>query len=248
MARDGAVETSAAIRLEQNRILALLPPAELEELRPHVRLFEPARGTHLYAPGDEVETVLLSCGALISLVVVMPDGRTAEAGLVGPEGLIGSLSSAMPHIAFTRAVVQIPGPVAEIRLDAIERHKERSPTLRDLIARYADCFIAQLLQTIACNALHPLEKRLARWLVTVGDLTQEDELPLTQEYLSEMLGVQRTTVTLAAAALQARGLIAYSRGRIRISDAHGLQGASCGCNLAIRRHEERLFGRTGGIS
>ncbi len=230
----GAEET-----LVRNRLLALLSPDERAALRPDLALFQAERGTPLLTQGEPVDSVILSCGALISMVVAMPDGRTAEAGLIGPEGLIGGLSTTAPHPAFAGAVVLIEGPVAAIKLGAIEERKARSPALSDGMARYADCFIAQLLQTIACNALHPLEKRLARWLLTVRDLQGADELALTQGDVSDMLGVQRTSVTAAAASLQEKGFIAYQRGRIRLTDADGLQEASCSCNIPVRLHYQR---------
>ncbi len=238
------IETGSASGEEillRNRLLSLLTPAERATLRPHVELFEAEQGMALLTPGEPIEKVMLSCGALISLVVGMPDGRTAEAGLIGPEGLVGGMSTTAPHPAFARAVVLIGGPVAAVTLGAIEECKAQSPALSDGMARYADCFIAQLLQTIACNALHPLEKRLARWLLTVCDLHGGMEIPLTQGELSDILGVQRTSVTTTAASLQERGLIAYQRGRIRVVDRVGLQGASCSCNLPVRLHYERLL-------
>jgi CRP-like cAMP-binding protein len=229
--------------LGRNRLLALLTPDERAALKPHVALFQAEQGRRLLTPGEPIDSVLLSCGALISMVVAMPDGRTAEAGLVGPEGLVGCLSTTAQHPAFARAVVLIGGPVAAVKLSVIEESKARSPALSDAMARYADCFIAQLLQTIACNALHPLEKRLARWLLTVHDLHGGDEIPLTQGDLSDMLGVQRTSVTATATSLQDRGFIAYQRGRIRIVDPDGLQAASCSCNVPVREHYKRQLRR-----
>ncbi len=225
--------------LVRNRLLALLSVEERAALQPDITLFQAERGTPLLSPGEPVDNVILSCGALISMVVAMPDGRTAEAGLVGPEGLVGCLSTTAPHPAFAGAVVLIGGPVAAVKLGAIEECKSRSPGLSDAMARYADCFIAQLLQTIACNALHPLEKRLARWLLMVRDLHGADELALTHGDVSDMLGVQRTSVTAAAASLQEKGFIAYQRGRIRLTDTQGLQDGSCSCNLPVRLHYQR---------
>ncbi len=239
MRRIDARAAGADEMLVRNRLLALLTPDERAALQPEITLFEAERGARLLTPGEPIESVYLSCGALISMVVAMPDGRTAEAGLVGPEGLVGCLSTTAPHPAFARAVVLIGGPIAAVKLSAIEERKARSPALSDGMARYADCFIAQLLQTIACNALHPLEKRMARWLLTVRDLQGSDQMALTQGDVSDILGVQRTSITATATSLQDKGFIAYQRGRIRIVDHEGLQQASCSCNLPVRLHYQR---------
>ncbi len=242
MARVGAGGAGPDELLLRNRILGLLAPRELAELRPHIRLAEARRGQALLHQGEQIDRIILPCGAIISFMVAMPDGRTAEAGLVGPEGLVGGFSTGAGHPSFCRAVALIGGPVAVVRLSTIEQHKARFPALGDGMARHADCLIAQLLQTCACQARHPLEKRLARWLLTIRDLGGGDAIPLTQRQISGLLGVQRTSVTAAAARLQEQGLIACARGRIQIADPDALQRASCGCNLPVRLHYERQLG------
>lgn len=227
--------------LARNGLLASLPVRDQDLLAPHARSLAATRGQILFHPGQDVEAVFFPCEAVVSLVVATPDGRTAEAGLIGPEGALGGLVAAAPHPAFARGVVQMPGEIIVVGLRAFEEAKAASSALRDVLSRFADCFIAQLLQTVACNTRHPLEQRLARWLLTLRGIAGRDVLPLTQEYLAEMLGVQRTTVTACAARLQERGLIRYSRGRIAVADADGLAAASCRCHLRVQAHYSRLL-------
>lgn len=227
--------------LLRNRLLASLPEEDQQLLAPHCTVHSMKRGIVLFQPGDDLEAVYLPCDGMVSLIVVTPAGETAETGLIGGEGAVGGLISAGYKPAYVRAVVQIPGDVLRIGVDEIERIKARSPRIHDMFARYADCLLAQLLQTIACNALHSLEQRLPRWLLSVHQRQGTDELPLTQEYLSEMLGVQRTTITATAAALQQRGLIRYYRGRIRLLDVEALEKASCQCHASVKLHYDRLL-------
>jgi CRP-like cAMP-binding protein len=225
----------------RNRLLAFLPEEDLQLIEPHCTIHAMKRGAVLFHPGDNLEAVYLPCDGMVSLIVVTPSGETAETGLIGAEGAVGGLISSGHRPAYVRAAVQIPGDVLRISIDDIETAKAKSPRVHDLFARYADCLLAQLLQTIACNALHSLEQRLPRWLLSVHQRQGTDELPLTQEYLSEMLGVQRTTVTATAAVLQQRGLIQYYRGRIRLLDLEALENASCRCHASVRLHYDRLL-------
>jgi CRP-like cAMP-binding protein len=227
--------------LLRNRLLAFLPEEDRQLIEPHCTVHAMKRGAVLFHPGDDLEAVYLPCGGMVSLIVVTPSGEMAETGLIGAEGAVGSLISSGYRPAYVRAAVQIPGDILRIGVDEIERIKAKSPRIHDLFARYADCLLAQLLQTIACNALHSLEQRLPRWLLSVHQRQGTDELPLTQEYLSEMLGVQRTTVTATAAVLQQRGLIQYYRGRIRLLDLAALENASCHCHASVKLHYDRLL-------
>jgi CRP-like cAMP-binding protein len=208
-------------------------------IEPHLTSVTLARGAVLFEPGDDVARCHFpSGGTMASLVVMLPDGLVAETATVGREGAIGGIVSLGHKPAFARGVVQTGGEALRIDTDRLEELKERSPTLRDVMSRYADCLIAQILQSVACNVLHSLEPRLCRWLLTAQDRAGGDEVPLTQEFLAEMLGVQRTTVSAAATALQSRGLISYRRGRISVLDRRKLELASCPCHSAVRAHFE----------
>ncbi len=225
-----------------NRLIASLRPADLTLLEPHLEPVVLSRGEVLFEPGDDVvATYFPAAGTMASMVLPMADGRVVEAASIGREGAIGGIVSAGQKPAFARAVVQMPGTA--LRLDAarLDEAKDGSKTLRDLFARYADALLAQILQSVACNALHTIEQRYCRWLLMTQDRVGGTELLLTQEFLSEMLGVQRTTVTAAARALQERGAIQYRRGRIAILDRPKLERLACECHGVVRRHYERVM-------
>lgn len=135
----------------------------------------------------------------------------------------------------------MPGTALRVEAGRLDEAKDRSKTLRELIARYADALLAQVLQSVACNALHTIEQRYARWLLMTQDRVGTSELALTQEFLSEMLGVQRTTVTAAARTLQDKGVIQYRRGRIAIIDRPRLERVACECHEVVGRHYERVM-------
>ena len=137
--------------------------------------------------------------------------------------------------------MQVAGQAHRIDSERLEELKHASPTLRDALSRYADCLIAQVLQSVACNVLHRLEPRFARWLLTVQDRSGTSDVPLTQEFLAEMLGVQRTTVSAVARTFNDRGLIRYARGRIVVLDRPGLEAAACACHAAVVEHFERVL-------
>ena len=155
----------------------------------------------LFHPGDDIEVVHFPCAAtVVSLVAVLRDGRGAEAATIGREGAVGGIVSGGRKPAFCRATVQIAGPALRLEAAQLEGVKSRSASLRDGFARYADCLLAQLQQSVVCNAVHPLEARLARWLLTTHDRVGDAELRLTQDAMAEMLGARRTTVSPVAGA------------------------------------------------
>ncbi|HYF54877.1 MAG TPA: Crp/Fnr family transcriptional regulator [Salinarimonas sp.] len=225
-----------------NRLIASLKPQDLSVLEPFLDPVLLSRGEVLFEPGDDVvATYFPAAGTMASLVVPMADGRAVEAASIGREGAVGGIVSAGNKPAFARAVVQMPGTALRIEAARLDEAKDRSKTLRDLFARYADALLAQVLQSVACNALHTIEQRYGRWLLMTQDRVGGSELELTQEFLSEMLGVQRTTVTAAARTLQDRGVIQYRRGRITILDRPRLERLSCECHETVRRHYDRVM-------
>lgn len=225
-----------------NGLLRKLKPADHGLLTPHFEKVVLARGAILFESGEEVRSVHFPLdGAVVSLVVSMGDGATAQTVSIGREGAIGGIVSHGLVPAFARAVVQIPGAAMRLDVGQLNAAKRRSDGLANLFARYADCLVAQLIQAVACNALHTIEQRAARWLLATQDRVGDDEVLLTQEFLAEMLGVQRTYVTRVAKALQAAGVIRYQRGRITILDRARLEQASCECHAAVRAHFDRVL-------
>jgi CRP-like cAMP-binding protein len=186
-----------------------------------------------------VAQVYFPMSGLVSLVSVMEDGQEIETALVGRDGAVGAFVGLGRWNAFARATVQIPATCAVITESYFRAAVSRNEPIRDLMLRFRETLFGQVQQTAACNALHPLEARLARWLLQALDLTDHRELPLTQEGLAKMLGVRRTSVTLAANSFQADGLIRYRRGHIVVLNRVGLEHVACECYRAIRRRARR---------
>lgn len=200
------------------------------------------RGQVLFEPGDDVVTTHFPCRpTMASLLVVTASGREVEAATIGWEGAIGGIVSSGHKPAFGRAVVQTPGAALRIETARLEEAKAQSWAIGDLFDRYSDAMLAQLMQSVACNALHDIEQRFCRWLLAAHDRAGEDVVHLTQEALAEMLGVQRTSVTAVGQALQSKGLIRYRRGRVEVLDRPGLERAACECYRAVEDHFERLL-------
>jgi CRP-like cAMP-binding protein len=225
------------LHFASNRLLATIAPADRQLIEASAAIVDLRRGEVLFEPGSEVPaTHFPSAGTVVALVVGIADGRTVEVATIGKEGAVGGIVSAGHAPAFARAVVQVPGPALKVDLKALEQAKLRSQHVRELFARYSDALLAQVMQSVACNAFHPLEARCCRWLLTAQDRAGGDTIPLTQEYLAEMLGVQRTTVSAVASALQDQGLIAYRRGAITLLDRDAVEARSCECYEAVERH------------
>ena len=235
--RGDVTTLNVALQFAGNRLLASLKPAERAMLEPLMTAVILNRGDVLFEPGEDVtHTHFPGPGVVASLVVTMSDGRAVEVATIGREGAVGGIVSAGNKPAFARAVVQIGGTALRLDTLALETVKERSAVIRDLFSRYADTLLAQTMQSVACNALHPIDARLCRWLLTTHDRVDSDEIALTQEYLAEMLGVQRTTVSGVARLLQERGMIAYSRGRMVILDRPAIEQCACECYQAVQNH------------
>ena len=197
------------------------------------------RGTVLHAPGAPIEHVYFPVSGMISLLAVMKTGDQIETGIIGREGVAGGSIANDGWRSVCQATVQIPGSAWQVHSSKfLELHKASEP-FRALVNGFQTIVYAQAQQSAACHALHTVEARLCRWLLQSQDITESDMVPLTQEFLSHMLGVRRTSVTLCAHALQAAGLIRYSRGEIRILDRKGLKESSCECYEALREHIDK---------
>ena len=228
--------------LFDNRILTRLPQGAFEAIAPFLEIVDLQVGACLFEPGDDVTHAYFPLGGLVIAVVLpMRDGTVVEAATIGREGAVGGVVSLGLKPAFARALVQIGGRAARIPLGRLEDGKRAAPLLHDIMLRYADCFTAQVLQSVGCATLHSVEARCARWLLTMHDRLQQAELPLTQEALAEMFGVARTYVTRIASTLQSRGAISYRRGLIRVERRAVLEEATCECYGAVRRHFDRVL-------
>jgi CRP-like cAMP-binding protein len=226
----------------RNRLLAALSPEDWARLEPQLEAVELPFDQTIHATGGPVDAVSFVETGMVSLIVTLEDGEQVEAGIAGPEGLVGvPLVHGNSH-SVTEARVQMEGTALRIGAAAFRAEMERSAGFRALLLRYALAFHAQVTLTAACNARHAIEHRLARWLLIAHDRAGADEFPMTHEFLSLMLGVRRPGVTIAAGILQRAGLIHYARGRMTITDRPGLEAASCECYHTVRHEFARLLG------
>lgn len=186
--------------------------------------------------------VWLPIDCILSVVAVMRDGREVETRTIGFEGGCGLLNALGTPMSFERVIAQVGGEAYELPLATLRDAARQSPSLQKQIVAFAQASLVQSSQTVACNALHHTDQRLCRWLLLTRDRLGSDVLPLTQEHLSIMLGVQRTTVTSIASMLQTRGVISYSRGKIRIIDVAALTQLTCECYAAIDEGVEMMIG------
>jgi CRP-like cAMP-binding protein len=224
-----------------NGLLCALDRPTYDLLAPYLthRTFE--RGEVFYEPGDLIEYVYFPHQGVLSLLSVLQDGSAIETSTVGRESATGLLAGLTPLHAFSRVIGQTPGFVSCIEAARLRSIAHGSPHLRDVILRHCDALLAVAQQSVACNALHDVEERFCRWLLTYHDRVEGDEVGVTQELLAMMLGVQRTTVTQVAGMLQESGLIRYQRGRISILDRAGLERRACECYRAVQRHAEHVL-------
>ena len=232
-------QTRAPAFSGSNDLLAAVPRSERARLW---RSLEPVTlgfGEILHEPGA-VRHVYFRLDCLVSLFVPLSGGLTVEAGVVGSEGVVGVSLALGVRASSVRALVQGSGTALRMEGGAFQRELRGNAPLLARVSRYTHLLMSQFSQTAACNALHPIEARCARWLLMTRDRTQADELELTHEFLARMLGVRRVSVTMAAGNMQRRGLIAYTRGRITILDAAKLAENACECYAVLRK----LYRRT----
>jgi CRP-like cAMP-binding protein len=220
-----------------NKLLAKLPRKDLQALVLSMAFVELSQGIVLFEPGDEVDQIYFPLSGMVSLVIVMQDGKAIETATVGREGVVGAMAGLGLHVARIRAIAQLPGLVCRISAPQLRRAAEASKPITDLCIRYNEVLLEQARVTAACNALHPVEARLCRWLLQSRDRAESDTILLTQEFLSEMLGVRRTSVTEVARNIQARGAISYSRGVIKILNLKILKELSCECFEMLREQK-----------
>lgn len=225
----------------KNRLLASLTPADFALLSPQLTFVEMEKGRLLCDPGDPIETIYFPHDCVISLMTLMESGAAIESATVGREGAFGLMAAIAPRQSMSRAIVQVPGRASRISATALAEIAKRSPDLVSLIDRHNDALFGHAIQSVACNALHSVEARFCRWLLSCHDRIDSDTVSLTQEFLADMLGVQRTTVTAVAGALQTKGLIRYRRGIVDILDRPGIEAAACECYDSVRRTYERLL-------
>lgn len=224
-----------------NRLLSTLSGPDRAILEPHLEPVDLPRGEVLYDAFSPITRGYFVDRGVVSIVCAFADGKTAEMGTIGVEGFVGVGTILRDELAMARHIVQVPGAARRVEIATLLRTLDGAPALRDLLVRYSRALFCQVSQSVACNSVHSAEQRLARWLLMFQRRADNHVLRLTQEFLAEMLGVRRPTVTAVARDLQAAGLIEYSRGRIRIIDQEGLEAVACECDSLVRQHYERLL-------
>ncbi|AFZ25056.1 cAMP-binding protein [Cylindrospermum stagnale PCC 7417] len=234
------------LRARQNRLLAALPDVEYELLIPHLKLVPLPYEQIIYQAEEPITQIYFPHQGAISLVSIMENGSTVEVGIVSNEGMVGIPVILGGKTTTTTALVQIPGSGVRMNADVLKTLFDQGGAIQSLLLRYIQARFTEITQGCACNRLHTLEERLARWLLTVSDRLQSDEFLLTQEFISQMLGVRRSGVTVAASTLSRAGMISYKRGRINILNREGLEATSCECYRVIRNEFSRLLGNSPG--
>ena len=226
----------------RNRLLNALTDDEYTALEPYLEPVELPRGKILYEPGDEIEWVYFPERAMVSIVSLMENGATTEIGLIGREGMVGISVLLGRRQAINRAIVQVPDGGNRMRVDALEKLFREGGTLQTLLLTYTQTMFMYVSQLAACNRHHKIEQRFARWLLHVSDSLDSNQLPLTQEFVAEMLGSRRSGVTVAAQALQRAAIIQYRRGMITVLDRDRLEEETCECYQQIHREFSQLYG------
>ncbi len=226
----------------RNSLLAALSLEDWAQLEPHLEAVELPFDQTIYAMGGPVDAVFFVETGMVSQIVTLEGGEQVEAGIAGPEGLVGLALIYGDSHALTDSRVQLEGTALKISAAAFRAEMDRSATFRARLLHYALAFHAQVTLTAACNTRHAIERRLARWLLIAHDRAGADAFTMTHEFMSLMLGVRRPGVTIAAGMLQKAGFIRYARGRMAIVDRPGLEAASCECYHTVRHEFARLLG------
>ena len=226
----------------RQRMLSKLPTAELEHLAAEAEVLTLDRAHPLVTPYEPIRDVWFPVTALASLVIVLEDGATVEAGAVGRDGMVGVALLLGAETTPMQTLIQVPGEVIRVPAARVIDALSNGGVLRDLVQRYTHFLFVMASQSAACNRRHPMEERMARWLLVSSDGIGSDRVAITHEFLATMMGVRRSGVTETAQHLQEKGLIDYRRASVDIIDRAGLEGAACECYRVTRREYERLFG------
>jgi len=224
----------------KNFILNRLAPAALSEIEPYLSLLQLPHGQVLAETHHRIETVYFPHSGIISCVVELLGGGAIETGMIGKDGEFGATQALDDKVSLNHVVIQVSGVASVISSDRIREIANELPAFRGLLVKYEQFFLSQVQQTAACNAVHDVQARTCKWLLRMHDLAGPD-LELTQEFLAQMMGVRRTSVTQVAGHLQKAGMITYSRGRIHIADIDQVRAWACECDGDIRSHYRRIF-------
>jgi CRP-like cAMP-binding protein len=223
-----------------NRVLLATPKDEYELMRPDLTYIDLPSHLSLHEPAQRIEFVYFPNRGMVSQVVVTKDGRTVEVGVVGSEGYVGAGLAAGLTRSSVREIIQIAGDGFRIMGNALERILRSAPQLQVILNRHTGLQGMQVAQTAACNRLHDIQQRLSRWLLMTQDRVHSGVLPITHDFIATMMGTDRSTVSLAAAILQKKGIIDYVRGAVKIVNRRKLEKSACECYDVIQQFEDHL--------
>ena len=220
--------------IQGNRLIAALEPAGRKRIERHLQPVELKLGAVVCEAGGLLKHAYFPQGSVLSLLTVLENGAAIETANIGREGAFGLFAAMYSRVSFNRCLVQLAGDMVRCPIALLEREFRDSEHVRNLFVSYSETLLSQVQQTVACNSMHTTEERMCRWLLMMHDRAQGKALPYTHEFLSHMLGANRKSVTLAAQAMQAAGLITYRRGKILVVDRLGLEKASCECYAIVK--------------
>jgi CRP-like cAMP-binding protein len=224
-----------------NKLLACLPAKIFAAIKPDLKTAELKHAAVLANAGSAVQRVDFPHSGVISLVVDLSVGEMIETAMIGRDGVFNAASALDGKVSLNKAIVQLAGEASVISVDKFRLIAEEHKAFRSLLIRHEQVLFAQSQQSAACNASHSVEARMCRWLLRMRDLAGGDEMTLTQEFLAQMLGVRRPSVSIVAATLQKAGFIEYRRGKIHLLDIKGLEEGACECYGTVKAHYERLL-------
>jgi CRP-like cAMP-binding protein len=224
-----------------NQFLRALSLPVFERVKPHLRTRDFAAGEVLFLPGDKITNIYFWQTGAVSLVLELATGEMIESAMIGRDSVIGGGAALDDRDALYKAIVQVSGRGTLLDVGTARQIAREAEEFRTAIIRHEQLILAQAQQSAACNAVHNLQERLSRWLLRVRDVTGSDNFELTQEFIAEMLGVGRTSVSIVAHQLQQAGLISYRRGHISIDNLPALQDSACECYATVKAHYDRLL-------
>ena len=227
--------------LSRNTLLSVLPASSLARLDAHIEPVECHLHRVLATAGEAMKFVFFPAGGCVSMIRRLDDGRAAEVGLVGREGMVGLPVLLGNDVSYVDALVQASGTMLRISADTFRRVCREDPSLQQHLLRYALVFQNLTTQSAVCNGNHPLEQRAARWLLMMHDRADSDEFAMTQDFLATMLAVHRPAVNITARLFQQSGLISYGNGRLRVIDRPGLEESACECYAAVQEQFHQLL-------
>jgi CRP-like cAMP-binding protein len=227
-----------------NLLLTCLPRDVYARIEPELKLHSFKAGHVLHHPGDKINDLYFPTTCMISVTVRVAGGQTIEVGTIGNREVVG-INALMGdrETTYTEYIVQVAGDAVGIAANAIKKEFNRNTEMRHVMLKYVQAMIAEMSQNVACNRVHGLDERCARWLLEVRERIKSDEIPLTQKFIAEMLGVRRASVAEAVAKFKRPKVLGNDRGRIHITNVQGLEKASCECYKALKKEYDRLLGR-----